>query len=401
VRRGAAVPLALLVALVAAGAAIAAEELSLQGDRRETGWVRLELRAEPGVPVELGELNGGAPLLEPVVVREAETVFRRYARWSCNDRERRFVARQTGSDGVTREDTAVVRTPSCARRLALEAPRRLRAGGRGRLRIRDRWKLGGLEATVCTRAPAEPGRCRARRPGAFRYRALRAGEHLVTLRTPWQTSRRTIRALGRGGRLNVLATGDSMVQIIDSYLKQRIDSRRARVRSDARISTGLSKPSLLDWQAHARRQAASRPDAVVMFIGANDGFPMGDAACCGAAWIREYARRARRMMRTYAREGRARVYWLLLPAARGGTFRQVFAAVNAGLRRAAQGLAGDVRIVDLHEVFTPGGRYRDSMEVGGRVVRVRQPDGVHLNTTGASLAASIVIRALRRDRMLG
>jgi hypothetical protein len=52
-------------------------------------------------------------------------------------------------------------------------------------------------------------------------------------------------------------------------------------------------------------------------------------------------------------------------------------------------------------VFTPGGRYRDSMTIGGRTVRVRQRDGIHLNTAGASLAATIVIRDLRRDRMLG
>jgi hypothetical protein len=106
------------------------------------------------------------------------------------------------------------------------------------------------------------------------------------------------------------------------------------------------------------------------------------------------------MMRTYARGGRGRVYWLLLPAPRGGNFRKVYFAVNAALRRAARGLEDDVRIVDLVEVFTPGWRYRDSMTIGGRTVRVRQSDGVHLNTTGASLAATLVIRAMRRDRIL-
>jgi hypothetical protein len=190
-----------------------------------------------------------------------------------------------------------------------------------------------------------------------------------------------------------------MVQIIDSFLAQRL--RGAKVRSDARVSTGLSKPDLLDWRAHARRQAAGiRPDAVVMFIGANDGFRMGDADCCGAPWVAEYARRARAMMRSYARGGRARVYWLLLPAARGGIFRETFPAVNAGIRRAAQGLADDVRLVELDEFFTPGGRYRSSMEVGGKLVRVRQDDGVHLNTTGASLAAALIARAMRQDRLL-
>jgi lysophospholipase L1-like esterase len=395
VRRRAAALVAVVAVLATAGGAIAADQLSLRADTRETGWIGLKLRAEPGVKLLLGE----PPEFAELILTNADGTFPRFARWRCNDRERRFVARQTGSDGVAREDTAVVRTPSCAKRLVLSSPRRVRTGERVRIRIRDRWKLGGIEARVCTRAPGQEANCVEREPGSFRYRALRAGKHRITVRTPWQTLRREVHATSSGGRPSVLATGDSMIQIIDSYLKQRI--RSARVRSDARISTGLSKPSLLDWQAHARRQAASRPDAVVMFIGANDGFPMGDAACCGADWIAEYARRARRMMRTYARAGRARVYWLLLPAARGGSFREVFSAVNAGLRRAARGLGDDVRLVDLVEVFTPGGRYRDSMEVDGKLVRVRQSDGVHLNTTGASLAASIVIRALRRDHLLG
>ena len=106
------------------------------------------------------------------------------------------------------------------------------------------------------------------------------------------------------------------------------------------------------------------------------------------------------MMRVYARGGRARVLWLLLPAPRGGVFREVFPAVNAALRRAARGLEDDVRIVDLGEIFTPGGRYRDSIEVGGKTVRVRQADGVHLNTAGASIAANLVLRTLHRERIL-
>jgi hypothetical protein len=210
-----------------------------------------------------------------------------------------------------------------------------------------------------------------------------------------------VRAANPGGRLTVLATGDSMIQIIDSFMKLRIGSGQIRVHSDARISTGISKPSLLDWGAHAGQQASGlRPDVTVMFIGANDGFPMAGADCCGPAWIGEYARRARQMMRAYARGGRGRVYWLLLPMPRGASFRTVYVAVNAALRRAARGLDDDVRLIDLADVFTPGGRYRDSMRIGAKTLRVRQGDGVHLNRTGASLATTLVIRALRRDRIL-
>jgi hypothetical protein len=40
------------------------------------------------------------------------------------------------------------------------------------------------------------------------------------------------------------------------------------------------------------------------------------------------------------------------------------------------------------------------MRIGGKRVRGRQCDGVHLNTTGAELAARLVVEAIRRDRML-
>jgi hypothetical protein len=138
----------------------------------------------------------------------------------------------------------------------------------------------------------------------------------------------------------------------------------------------------------------------VMFLGANDGFRMAGADCCGMPWIAEYARRAREMMRAYARGGRARVYWLLLPAPRDGFFRETFPAVNAGLRQAAAGLEDDVRLIELDKVFTPGGLYRKSMRIDGKLVRVRQRDGVHLSAPGAKLAARVVVAALRRDRML-
>ena len=193
-----------------------------------------------------------------------------------------------------------------------------------------------------------------------------------------------------------------MIQPLDDYLRAALRGDGVRVTSDPRISTGISKPSLLDWPAHARRQAARvRPDVTVVLLGANDGFPFGAAApCCGAPWVAEYARRAAAMMRTYARGGRGRVLWLALPAPRGSFFRRTFPAVNAALRRAARGAPAAARLVRLDRYFTPGGRYRDAMTIGGRSVRVRQRDGVHLTAAGAAAAARIVVRTLRRERIV-
>jgi lysophospholipase L1-like esterase len=402
VRRAAALGLAFGVLLPAS--ASAEHRLSLSVGAAEPGYIDLRIHARPNVPVTITEDAGGSQAITPSA---ADTELERFAVWRCDRRTRRFSVTQAATDGALVMTSGEVRTPSCARRLALRAPRAVRAGVRPAIEIQDRWRIGGTAAALCVRAPGAGRHCsrvRLRRGSVsrrVRIGALRPGGYRITARTPYQRLRRTLRANPPSGRLRVLATGDSMIQIIDSYLRQRVASRHARVRSDARISTGLSKPSLLDWRAHARRQARKlRPDVTVMFIGANDGFPMAGADCCGRAWVAEYARRARRMMHSYARGGRGRVYWLTLPAPRGGFFREIFPAVNAALRRAARDLEDDVRLIDLAGVFTPGGRYRDSMEIGGKIVRVRQSDGVHLNATGAALAATLVIRALHRDRML-
>jgi lysophospholipase L1-like esterase len=399
VRRGAALAVALGLLLLIAPAASA---LSVRASAREPGRIALRVEAQPGIELTARDELTGAE--RTFTTSAAVTVLRRFATWSCAASTRSFSVRRSGSTEIAGDE---VRTPSCTKRLALVGPRAVRAPRGVRVLLRDRWRLGDLPARLCVRPPGAAGRCRSvplaagRRELAVRVRALRPGDYRLTATTPYQRLRRNLRVLPSGGRLRILATGDSMIQVIDSFMRERARSRGASVRSDARISTGLSKPSLLDWRVHAREQAAGiRPDATVMFIGANDGFPMAGADCCGPAWTAEYARRARQMMRTYARGGRGRVYWLLLPAARGGFFREIFPAVNAALRTAARGLQDDVRLIELDEVFTPGGRYRSSMEIDGRRVRVRQSDGVHLNATGAALAARLVMGALRRDRML-
>ena len=394
-RRAAALPLALgLILLIAP----AAEALTLRASSPSRGRIALRVEARPGVTLTVrDELTGAERTVTP---SGTDVVLRRFAVWSCDASLRRFTVVQE-SDSATAE----LHTPGCRHRLRMTGPRAVRAPRDGAVHLFDRWRLGS-RVRLCVDPPGARERCRSVRvrPGrpetTVSFRAGRPGAYRLTAHTPHQRIRRTLVARPSSGRLRILSTGDSMIQIVDSFIRERAGGR-ASLRSDARVSTGISKPSLLDWRAHARDQAAGvRPDVTVVFLGANDGFRMAGADCCGMPWVAEYARRAREMMRAYARGGRGRVYWMLLPAPRDGFFRETFPAVNAALRRAARGLGDDVELIDLNAVFTPGGRYRTSMRIGGRVVRVRQRDGVHLNTTGAALAAKLVVAAIRRDRML-
>ena len=223
---------------------------------------------------------------------------------------------------------------------------------------------------------------------------VRASDFAARPPAPVARPRRPLRRL--------LVTGDSLVQPLDAELARRLAGADVHTTRDVRLGTGLSKSELLDWGKLSRRQAQRRrPDATVVLIGANEGFDMTDAGgrtvtCCATAWAVEYARRARAMMDVYRRRGAAAVYWLTLPAPRGRR-AEVARVVNRALAVAAAPYRRDVRIVDLVPRFTPGGRYRDAIRVGGRRRVVREPDGIHLNPLGSEVAVGLVLAALRRD----
>jgi hypothetical protein len=201
----------------------------------------------------------------------------------------------------------------------------------------------------------------------------------------------------------LLVTGDSMSQPLDVQLARRLTGDGVRVIRDAHLGTGISKSLLVDWTRLAPQQAAAdKPDAVVMFIGANEGFPLKAPGgrsldCCGPQWAAAYANRARAMMAAYRRGGRARVYWLTLPTPRDPARAKIAHAVNAAVRVAAEAYRAQVRVLDMNALFTPGGRYRAAMPVDGTDTIVREPDGIHLNEAGAGLAAQHVIAALQPD----
>jgi hypothetical protein len=220
------------------------------------------------------------------------------------------------------------------------------------------------------------------------------------------TSRAVVWASRPGGRIRLLAAGDSEMQEVDDFLAQDLRGDRVAVTEDARISTGLTNSFFFDWQAHARAQAASlRPDVTVMFIGGNEGFPIHEAqrrvvACCGRAWSAAYAGLVDRMMGTYLRGDAGRVYWFLLPTPSTGRFRSLFDALNAGIRAAAGRYPGRVGLIDANGFFTPHDRYRDFMSYRGRGFVIHESDGVHLSTTANDVAASLVVRRLLADRII-
>jgi lysophospholipase L1-like esterase len=399
--------LALLGAAIATAQAPAPEVHFFAADTTEAGVISLDFFGARGAPVVFYERVGDRRVRLGVRTSapDTATTLKDAVTWRCARLFRRFEATATLPDGTKAIGRYSVRTPSCATRLALGVPHRLAPGARGSIRVADRWGNGGVSPQLCITPPRGSSDCttlRLRRAITVATRAFRPalrGRWRVELRIRGHRVRRSV-AVGEGvssvAPPTVLATGDSMLQGIDSFLADELGDT-ATVRSDIRPGTGISKPGG-PWAALPARQVRRlHPAATVIAIGAVDGFPLPapdgtTVACCTSGWIAAYTRRVRDMMLTYRRRGRGRVVWLTLPIPKGP--RDVADAVNLSILAAATGLPR-VTVLRMDELFTPDG-FREVMPYRGRDVRVRAADGIHLNVAGTAIAAKAVAAELRK-----
>ncbi len=241
--------------------------------------------------------------------------------------------------------------------------------------------------------------------GGFQTATRGGGEGEVPLVTPDAFAPSAIGAPAAKKRplKTLLVTGDSLSTPLDLELGRKLAGRGVRVERDPHLGTGLSKTDLLDWGKLSETHVAEhKPDAVVVFIGANEGFAMPapsgkEVTCCSAEWAAIYANRARQVMNNYRRKGEGRVFWITVPAPRDADRHKIVRVVNTAIDVAAQPWRAQVRVLDTTPIFTPGGKYRDAMPVAGRDTVVRESDGVHLNRVGSSVLADSVIGALGKD----
>jgi len=345
-----------------------------------------------------------ATAADPTILTDASA-------WSCDRLARRFAAVSILPDGSIAFGSYSVRTTSCASRFALSAPRHMKPGAKASVRVVDRWGIGGIRPELCIAPAKSEPRCKTLAfPSAVtvasrRFRASERGRWRVELRVRRERIRAAFDVGGEGGRAQkplpiVLATGDSTMQGIDSFLADEL-ADWAYVRSDVRPCSGISRGVYWEWHAKSQTKRL-RQRVTVMSVGAaSDGMAIPTAIgvlqpCCGDPWIEQYASRVRGVMQTYLREGRGRVVWLTPPEPRFGPRATITHAVNTAVERAAEGLE-NVKVLRIDLMFAPNG-YSDVVSYRGRELRVRESDGVHLNVAGTAIAAKAVAQAIRDIR---
>lgn len=201
----------------------------------------------------------------------------------------------------------------------------------------------------------------------------------------------------------LLVTGDSMSTPMDAVLARRLSPQGVEVVRDPKLGSAISDDEFLDWgQVSSAQVRDEDPDAVVMLIGAGEGLPMeapggGEVECCNPEYAAVYANRVRQIMQTYLGDPDKRLYWLSVPRSRNDRQWEISQLVNESVRVAAVPWLSQIRLIDLVSIFTPGGVYRDSMEIDGRDTIVRDSDGLHLTEAGAELAADAVLERMAQD----
>jgi uncharacterized protein len=159
-------------------------------------------------------------------------------------------------------------------------------------------------------------------------------------------------------------------------------------------SVGLARPDYFSWPRHIREDLRhQRYGAAVFMSGANDAQGMTadghDLAFGTKAWSAEYHRRVGALMDLFLAHRIERLYWVGMPHMASSTFGRLMKTINSVYQQEATKRAPYVVYVDSWRMLDgPDGAYRGSL---------RQPDGVHLASSGSFQLADDLYRIIEKE----
>jgi hypothetical protein len=168
-------------------------------------------------------------------------------------------------------------------------------------------------------------------------------------------------------------------------------------------SSGLALNQFFDWPARLKETMAAEPppEAVVLFLGANDDkimtTPKGKIGQLTPEWREEYTRRAASVMDIVGERG-GRLYWVGMPVMRDKWRRDNALALNESVQAAAASRPW-VRFIDTWTMFADenGDFTPTKPDPNGVMTEVRQADGVHLTRVATDWVGARIYAEMRQD----
>ena len=127
----------------------------LAADATQPGVISLVFFGARGAPVEFFECVDGRLVRLGALASSPDEggTLRDATTWDCERPSRDFRARAVLPDGTHVAGAYAVRTGSCASRFEIRVARRVAPGRVGRVRIVDRWGIGGVSPLICISPP--------------------------------------------------------------------------------------------------------------------------------------------------------------------------------------------------------------------------------------------------------
>ena len=204
------------------------------------------------------------------------------------------------------------------------------------------------------------------------------------------------------GKPRVVAlAGDSMmaVGLSAQFLREAAGDKNLRIVKAFRSGTGLARPEVFNWmQQYPAMIGAEKPDIVLVAIGANDGQGFvvdGKVLPYGSdRWRQVYQQRVDSYLSMLEASG-AQVLWMGLPPMRIPVYNEKIETINRI----------DYTVVSQHPraawlnlsavVGDSSGGFREfETTPGGKQLRLRATDGIHLSDEGAGLLTPQLLRWL-------
>jgi uncharacterized protein len=194
--------------------------------------------------------------------------------------------------------------------------------------------------------------------------------------------------------LQIWVGGDSIAEGLGASIEKLAgETSTLRATSQARISTGLTRPDYFDWPSAVNQVVAQKQrDVLVVVFGTNDPQPIqtatGTYSFGTPEWDAEYRARVDAVMSAATTR---KLVWVGLPVVRRENLEPKLELLDQIFVQEAAKFP-DVTYVDTRAMFSPRGSYDAYLPApDGTPTLVRAADGVHFSLTGYDMLAQAVI----------
>lgn len=187
----------------------------------------------------------------------------------------------------------------------------------------------------------------------------------------------------------VLMIGDSVMGDIDFSLQRLVKKEFPtwKVIDGHKVSSGLTNQTYYDWPSTAKKLVEKyKPDYVFVLLGTNDAQGMMSngkgLAFSKEPWIEEYSNRVKKIKEIV--DNNSSWYWIGLPVTKDKGFNSRLQVI-----RDIQSENTKEHYIPVESIF---GKNDHSEPIN---MKLRAPDGIHLNSSGSDLVAKELLNKLK------